>query len=132
MSDVLLFAAGLVAGWCACWFGSTRPTRAAFRAVIDRERERHDDVAATLLKDLHVAEDRLYAAWQDKAIIPPRPVDVRPAVPLEPELLDEINQWEKAETRAAVESRLRELRGQGLSPAAAVHQYHLEQDDSRH
>lgn len=69
------------------------------------------------------ATDRLVGAWQGGAQIPPRPVDVKPPEPLPPELLERVQEWESAETRAVVERKVREWyfeRGWGV-PAIVKH-----------
>lgn len=65
-------------------------------------------------KELATAQDRLVHAWRDdKAIIPPRPVEIRPPTPLPADLLEVVNEWESPETRAQVESQIREMYDKG-------------------
>jgi len=82
------------------------------------------DEALWLRRELRVAQDRLYGAWQDRALIPARgdePV-VRDRVPALPdELRALVADWESPETRLEVEERVRGLHfGQGLSVSAVV------------
>jgi len=60
-------------------------------------------MSAQAWHDKQVAEDRLYAAWKEGAIVPPRE-SVTPTAPKEITLLPEklrafVNNWESPETR---------------------------------
>ena len=73
---------------------------------------------AYLRREKAIADDRLLHAWRDdKAVIPPRPVDTKPPEALPIELQECVSEWESPEARAAEESHLRELyftRGWGV------------------
>jgi len=61
-----------------------------------------------LRAELAIAQDRLLHAWRDdKAVIPPRPIEVEPPKPLPPELAELVTEWESPEARATMEARLR-------------------------
>lgn len=65
---------------------------------------------AYLRAELRIAQDRLLHAWRDdRAVIPPRPVEVEPQKPLPPELQELVNEWESPQARADLETRLRGL-----------------------
>jgi len=76
-----------------------------------------------LRDELRVAQDRLLHAWHDKAIIPPRPQEVKPPEPLPPELMDLVKDFESPEGQAAMEAKLRSMHfGQGRSVGAILRQ----------
>lgn len=63
-----------------------------------------------LREENRIAQDRLLHAWRDdRAVIPPRPVEVEPQKPLPPELQELVNEWESPQSRADLETRLRGL-----------------------
>ena len=76
------------------------------------------DELARLRADKREAEDRLFYGFKHESLTPaPRAVEIKPLEALPKELLDEVNQWEDPETRAAEESRLRAMyfdRGMGV------------------
>lgn len=116
---------GLVVGAGAAWYTGRRE----LGAVVTGHRslvEALNETVATLRKDLHIAEDRLYHAWHEKAIIPPRPVDQKPLPPLPIECAEEVAQWESAEVRANVQHRLQELVASGMNGRDAVSAYRRE------
>lgn len=61
-------------------------------------------------RELRLANDRLYAAWQSGAVIPPRPEPEKkqlPIVPLSPTLLEYVMDWEEPESRDRAENEIR-------------------------
>lgn len=65
----------------------------------------------TTRRELRLANDRLYAAWQSGALIPPRPEPVKkalPLVPLSPTLQEYVNDWEEPEAQTRAENEIRE------------------------
>lgn len=65
---------------------------------------------AYLRKELAIAQDRLLHAWRDdRATIPPRPVDLVPPEKLPPQLQECVAEWESPEARATEEAKLRSL-----------------------
>lgn len=71
-----------------------------------------------LRSELAIAQDRLLHAWKDdKAVIPPRPVEVTPPPPLPSELMEYVTEWESPDAQATMEARLRHEyfeRGRGV------------------
>lgn len=69
-------------------------------------------------KELATAQDRLLHAWRDdKAIIPPRPLEIRAPEKLPVELQAVVDEWEDPESRAVMEQKVRNLhfaRGLGV------------------
>jgi len=68
--------------------------------------------------ELATAQDRLvHAHLEDRALIPPRPVETEPPKPLPPELAETVAEWESPEARQAMETKLRTMyfdRGWGV------------------
>lgn len=74
-----------------------------------------------LREELRIAQDRLLHAWRDdRAVIPPRPIDVVPEEPLPPELQAAVEEWESAESRATQTARFRAALAQGRGVPAIL------------
>lgn len=81
-------------------------------------------VSSQFLRDKQIAEDRLYAAWQQGYTVPPR-ASVTPPEPKEIRLLPDklhawIENWESGETRAELEAEARRLHFQMGYPEERV------------
>lgn len=81
--------------------------------VSRRALEAVEAALAQALQDKRIAEDRLYAAWKDQNIIPPRE-SVLPRPPVEIKLLPEkldryVQNWESAEVRQEIAAEVRRL-----------------------
>lgn len=96
---VIVFTAGLLLGGAAVWW-------------LQRQELTY------LRKENQVATDRLLHAWrEEKAVIPPRPQEVRAVPKLPSELQATVDEWETEESRAVMEQRIRHLhfdRGMGV------------------
>lgn len=69
-----------------------------------------------LRKELTLATDRLAHAHIDKgALIPPRPVEVKPVEPLPTEIQELVNEWESLETRERMAAKYRAQLDEGRS-----------------
>ena len=77
---------------------------------------------AYLRAELRTAQDRLVSAWRDdRAIIPPRPAEKVAVQKLPAALQESIDEWDDPETRAAIESRIRDLYyDQGMGEQAVL------------
>lgn len=81
-------------------------------------------VSSQFLRDKQIAEDRLYAAWQQGYTIPPR-ASVTPPEPKEIRLLPDklhafVQNWESADVRAELEAEARRLHFQMGYPEERV------------
>ena len=77
---------------------------------------RDRDRLAYLERELGMANDRLYAAWQDGAVVPPRPAEpTPPPKPFSAPLEDWLAQWESAETREMYRAHALSYRASGSS-----------------
>lgn len=75
---------------------------------------------ASLKADLDTANDRLYAAWQQGAQIPPRPAEsaAPPQEPLSPLMQGIVDQWSSPEGKLEAEKEIRAKLLTGMSEAA--------------
>ena len=86
---------------------------AALRGYLARERE-----VRWLRSELGMANDRLYAAWNDGAKIPPRPEPAGDPVsdaPLPPELERFVQRYASDEGKAAARSQVFSMRARGMT-----------------
>jgi hypothetical protein len=107
-----LVAGGL--GALAAWLGGVRT---ALVSELRRERARAD-----------TAEDRLYAAWKEGHVIPPRPESMpapEPPAPIPAELRDLVDRWDDPLAREKAELELRGLLTQGRSVASILREYEV-------
>lgn len=88
--------------------------------VVTEERNR-------LRLELQIAQDRLLAAWTDGKVIPSRPAEkLPPPPPLDPALLDYINQFESEEGRQTAEEAIRSMEAHGMKPMAILKHFENE------
>ena len=84
----------------------------------------HRDELKYLREELRSAQGQIaHAVMVDKAIIPPREVEIEPVPPLPPELQSVVDEWESPESRAVEESRIRGWMAEGYGPEAILRQY---------
>lgn len=72
-----------------------------------------------LKRELREAQDRLYGAWEQGKVIPPRsdePLEMA-LPPLPPDLLAYVDEWESPDSRLAVEATIRTMQAKGMTPA---------------
>jgi len=80
-------------------------------------------MSAQAWHDKQVAEDRLYAAWKEGAVVPPRAAvtDMPKVVQVLPDKLhDFVSNWESPDTRAELEAEARRLHFQMGYPEERV------------
>lgn len=79
-------------------------------------------------REKKIAEDRLYAAWKEGALIPPRPEPAdsapeEPPTPIPVELRDLVDRWEDDFARTKAEQELRHFLDEGWSEARIRRHY---------
>lgn len=75
-------------------------------------------------KQYDVATDRLvHAHLEERALIPPRPVEPKPILPLPPELQQIVDEWENPEVRANVAARIQRMLDEGRGVPAIMRSF---------
>lgn len=75
-----------------------------------------------LFRELRIANDRLYGAWQTGAIIPPRsePAPAPKQDPLPAPLQAYVDDWEEEDARARAEGEIRDMLAGGMSEQLVI------------
>lgn len=81
-----------------------------------------------LLRELRLTQDRLYGAWKDGAVIPPRPTEApeMQLPPLPDGLQALVTEWESPDSQLAVEATIRRMLAQGQTAAQIFNHYAAE------
>lgn len=105
MTTVLIFVVGYVCGMVALVLVASPFVR-------------------NLQHELRVTQDRLYGAWSEGKVIPPRndePLELA-LPPLPKDLQAYVEEWESPESRVAVETTIRQMQSAGAT-AAQIHNH---------